>query len=702
MAGRALAAADSDDPFQRWLGLTGVTYVASGTSDSSQPAPAATLVVQLPADQKGVLYLPRRVTAFPATERMAVPAGQELWLFVLAKSAPVALVVIPPIPAGSERVVEARDIQASPAAVVGWVHLLDADRNALKTARGVSLPRIRITGMTKDFDAGTLPAPEDLGGALVLFSGVPPGAAELQISGRGWLPYRSKVTAGPQHVTLLQSPIQARVSATLVVSWSTLGDLSALERSFESCETAPPPRLELVVSSCPTPVSGQPFDPSKCQLIRKEPQVMEMTYGSVTIGEVPPGLYQAELHYGKLPPVGATTTLAPLDLRPLRLFAAYTEVYGSLTHGDKPLEKAARIEFPGNGAGFAAGDGSDYHGVLPGRDTTIASDAKVDIVTCRGARTFILTDRPIVPHMRFDIDIPDNVLTISVIDTFTRQPIPSANVKYVVMSLAFPRVPKVTRVFPLSAGTAGAREADADNPESAAGRLVLRAVPHREIRLEVNGPGYKKQVIDPFTMDRTETKDLEVQLIPLSGDEGRILSSHPFEKAMIYWHSPTGAATEVADLAFDGKFYVERQHFSEETMTIVSTSHPLWVAHAPLPERRKPLEIRFPDGAPVREAEVWIPLLPARLVTPIGVTIGGLRVPGEALAQHLALRGEKPLIRGPGPLYVRALAATGAIEILRGPSLPADMAARVPRDFAPTAKQPLPPTSNVVAFGGKS
>jgi hypothetical protein len=56
------------------------------------------------------------------------------------------------------------------------------------------------------------------------------------------------------------------------------------------------------------------------------------------------------------------------------------------------------------------------------------------------------------------------------------------------------------------------------------------------------------------------------------------------------------------------------------------------------------------------------------MVTPVGVAIGGLRGPQPVLAQHLALRGVAPLVMGGGPLLIPALAESGPIDILRGPS----------------------------------
>src|SRR5260221_4367961 len=297
-------------------------------------------------------------------------------------------------------------------------------------------------------------------------------------------------------------------------------------------------------------------------------------------------------------------------------------------------------------------------------------------------------------HARFDIDVPDNVLTVTVVDTFTHMPVSTATLRYVVMSArARPRHPVVTRVL---------KQDNAEGEDRAEGRFTIKEVPEREIRLEVSSPGYKKQDVDPFSMTKSEKKDLEVQLVPLSGSQGKIVSARPFEKGTIFGFSAAGLDTERPDLSPDGTFFFEQPHRPrDETMTVVSFSHPLWITSAPMVERSKPLEVRFPDTAPVREADVGIPGLPDRVATLLGVAIGGMRVPAPAFALHLGLRGLEPRVRGAGPLHVPDLAETGPIDILRGPSIGAMMAAQVVGNFVPLASKRFVPGINRIVFDGK-
>jgi hypothetical protein len=714
-------AGDREKPIERWLSAQAVTCVASDSALTFPPGlwnvfartkgavsidpivvdgasappnldivlvPAATLVVQLPPGAAGVLYAPKHAVAFPAAERTTVPAGEELWLIVVSKGAPVAVVPIAAAEAGIERVVDARSISDAPA-VLGWIHVSEADRNAVKNARGVQLPRIAI----KETVAASLPAPDLLNGAFVLFRGIAEGVTELRLDGRGWLPFRRSFRITPQSVTLLREPIAARASATVIVNWSTFGDLAALDRSLGSCD--PPkeaPRLELIIAACPPPKPGKSIDPDSCVVVRKETLRTELTFGTVTIDEVPPGTYRAELRFGRLPPMDSMSDVPPLQQRPIQVQAHYFEAYGSLTRGGEPLRDDARIAFPLDGVGFALAKTGEYRGVVK---DSFREDAKIDVVTCSGKRAFVITDRgmEVFRRARYDIDIPDNTLTVNVVDTFTQMPLAAAALKYVIMSLRVPRHPILTR-------EASQSEAGDDPGKHVAGQFVINGLPERELRLTVSCPGYRKKEIDPFSMTKSEKKTIDVDLVPLGGSEAKVLSAHPFVNGTIFWFSSGGVETERADLAPDGTFHFEQTHYRDETMSVVSASHPLWILRAPRVEKATPLQVRFPDSAPQRDAEVTIENVSARLVTLIGVTIGGFRVPQPVLAQHLALRGLPSVMNGGGPLFLPALAETAPIDILRGPSVlqRQTQLVDVTRTFAPVATKRLEAESASVTF----
>jgi hypothetical protein len=716
------AAGDRDNPFQRWLlaadltcvrasepvtfpsGLWNVFARAGESAVSSAPLlvdgdaapatlslsldPAATVSALLAAGQRGVVYAPRRAVAYPITQpRVIVPAGEELWLFVLEKTTPIALLPIAAIEVATTRTVDARS--GGPSSVVGWLEVPEGERAALRDVRGVDPPDIRASSGGQTRTADPLPPFERLHGAFVRIRDVAAGDTELEIAGRGWIPHRRRAKVAAS-LSMAGGSLLVRGASTLVVNWSTAENLRALDDSVGSCGTSEKlPQFTIAISACSPGRPGEPLDTSSCSVVREGVLPHDVTFGALTVEDVAPGTYRAELRYGKLPPASGVVTVAAFQQRPLRVHAMYYTLYGGVTLGGQPLGEDAVLEFPG-GIGFASAESGEYRAVL--RSAILGSDAQITVAACDGSpRAVVLSDRLLRSNTRFDIDIPANELLITVSDTFTRMPLTGAAVRFNVMSRSLPRRVVLARTL---------ATADDDAGQS---RLVIEFVPEREIHLSISHPGYQKQDIEPFSMTKSEKKTLDVQLVPLRGNRGKILSQRPFENGAVYWYSAGGAETERAELAPDGTFIHANWHGPDETMTVVSQSHPIWTSMTPNLERRQTLEVRFPD-APVREVEVSVRKGDPRDMRHVGVSVGSLRIPQPALRQHLFLRGLPPTIRGAGPMRIRDIAETGPIDILLGPTV-AELSARAAGmdlfalpQFAESPRQRLKPGATTVVF----
>lgn len=694
------AAGNVRTPIGRWLSSQQTTCVAAGSTldlppgtwnvfgrtdgaistdpvlagSASAPArlslhlvPAATLLPTLPAGRTGVVYAPRRGIAYPVSgSRMAVPAAETLWLIAMEKNQPAAVFVILPIEAGTERTVDARGGGVG-AAILAWLQFAEEDRAALATARGVSLPHVRMTqgGIAKDSDP--LPPLEALDGALVLLRGAAAGDAEIDVGGRGWLSSRRRVKI-ERTVTVVSEPLAVRPAATLIVQWSTADDLVALNEKIGSCSVDKKrvPQFEISVASCPAQQRpNEPVDPATCRPVRQESFPANVDFGDLTVEDIPPGTYRAEMRFGNLPPVQRVVRVTAFQQAVARLQAHYFEIYGSLTRGGKALGEDASLTFP-SGTGFAARESGEYHAAL---ESSLEVDAAIRIASCESnLRATVLTDAPVRPRARNDIDIPDNELVVEVIDTFTRMPLPGASVRVTVFSLRMPHRP----VLEHKLTTADVR---------GVARAVLTSVPEREIVINVSLSGYQKQVVAPFTMPRNERKTIEVQLVPLRGSPARIVSQREFDSGSVLWFSAAGEETERAELGPDGAFFYANAHGPDETMAVVSKSHPLWVVRAPSAARGQTLEIPFPDAAPPRTFEVTLAAADRQSVRHIGLAVRGLRVPLGALRAHQGLRNLPYVLRGPGPLLIRDVAETGPIEVVLGPS-PEEVSRRVADPFA--------------------
>lgn len=663
-------AADASNPFKRWFASQEVVCggaiprgswnVFGRTADAISPmsvlvsgedvvslelVPAATVVPVLPQGRGGLIYVPRRKSGFAfddKTARVSVPANEELWLFVVDKAKPVALFPIAAIETGKEQRVDARG--DGPPAVVGWLRIAEEDRAAIANTSGLVAPGVRAGAQESD----PLPSLRFLDGALFRVRDVPAGDAELRIEGRGWLRDRVAVKV-EKTLTVAPQPLTVRASGNLTVHWNTGADLVALNNALGSCEETRDSSYGVIaILSCPRERPGQPFDPKACAPVREERFDPLQRFGSVTLDDVVPGTYRAELRLGKLPPIAGQVAVPPMQTKEIFLEAMYFAAYGSITRGGDPLGERVQLEFP-TGPGFAPTDSAEYHATLR---SLVGMEAQIKVKACDGSPSaVVLTDEAMRPNVRYDVELPANKLTLTVTDTFTREPLRGSTLKYEVMSL---RVPKrvVMEQTVLTDGD---------------GRIVMESIPVREIHLAVSRPGYQKQELEPFTMPKRDEKEIDVELVPLRGNSGKITSDRPFESGVVVWYAANGSETERADLDTDGTFIYMNEHAADETMAVVSRSHPLWVVRSPAVERHQAIKVRYPN-APVRNVTVGLATANRRDSWHIGFVIGGVRVPPPVFAMHQAMRKEPAFARGDQQLQVRDLLETGPIEVLLGPT----------------------------------
>jgi hypothetical protein len=713
------AARDGENPFRRWLASQELTCVAAGSltfppglwnvfaradgvlspvtliDGAAAPAaialplaPAATLVPLLPAGRGGIVYTTRSGSAFPiaaGTQSLSVPAGEPLWLIVIDRSTPAAVFTTPAIEAHGQRSLDARGGGGS--AVMTWISVPESDRKAIAAAHNIASPHVAIKGGD---ESEPLPPPETMHGAFVLLRGIATaGEKQLELSGRSWLPSSEKVKVAAQPVTISEQPLVAHGASTVIVNWSANDGIVELSRDIPDCDSAnaKPPQFELSLLSCPSPQPPErTVDSASCQVIRHETLATDRLYGTFTLDGVPPATYRAELKFGNLPPIETGVVALPFEIQNLRLVAGYDQVYGDVTFGGEPLSKDATIGFAGNGHGFAHREKSNYRAAL---DHMLATDDVINIAACDDPlRAFVVVDRYAPRSQRFDIEIPDNELTLTITDTFTQIAIPGATVRYSVMSKLLPRRPVVTRTV------------SAKGEESS---VVIRSLPERELRITVSAPGYQKQDLEPFSLTKSEHRKLEVKMMPLRGSRGLIVSPTAFDNASILWFSPSGTEIEHAEVSSDGTFVYAREHQGDETLAVVSQSHPLWVLRSPAVARGATMTLQFPN-AQRRSFEVALHGGNSTDNHYIAIVVGGVRVPAPAFSQHAILRRMQTVVRNVRPLAVSDIAQTGPIQIILGPTTDELLSRWLGTDFfalpqfAGAPREPLAPGAESVTF----
>lgn len=725
------AAGDRDDPFKRWLESDRVVCVAAGPNVTFPPglwnvfaridgqaigaprllegsrAPsqltfslerAGAIVDAAPPGVRAAFYVPRLAYAIPAEARTTVPAGEELWLFLIPRESAQdlenpnrkivvkSLLSVPAVGAATTRSADARPRATSE--VIGWLRVPPEFRTTVRKLRETA----RAEGVVgKDFvlEADPLPEPARLHGAFVRVRGLPAGSFALGVGGKGWL---SDARGGTVEdaVTIVPAALDVRPAGSLFVNWSRVRSLHQLNDAIGVCSRdRKRPQLEIALSRCAAPTGDELVDSTTCRIVNRTAADALQPHGSYALNDLAPGFYQAEMRFGNLPPVSGTATVVAHEQRNVYVRADYEQIAGDLTKGGKAIAEPATLTFEGsNGIGASlrllpnwalqpprpprAGpsDKPDpearrrayenfYTVIQVGYQAVVKTlpqtDSKIEVMACDGdPRVTILADAVAKPGERFNLVIPDNEIRFRVIDTYTQAVLPGAAIRYTVLSKSEPHTPVLTGVV----------WTDREGPSE--GSAKLTSLPERKTTFAVSYPGYDRQTVGPFTFKDREERTIEVQMVPARGGRSKIASDAEFVNGAVYWYSADGIQKEVVELHPDGTFFSSGSHSSNEIMAVISESHPLWVRPSPAVDSRRGVEIAFPSMQ-AREIDVVIADDREDEAHHVGLVIGGVRVPIAALVQHQSVRRQRSLVRPSVPLRLTAIGESGPIDVLLGP-----------------------------------
>ena len=84
------------------------------------------------------------------------------------------------------------------------------------------------------------------------------------------------------------------------------------------------------------------------------------------------------------------------------------------------------------------------------------------------------------------------------------------------------------------------------------------------------------------------------------------------------------------------------------TLAVVSQSHPLWVIHSPAVARGETMTLQFPNAPPW--FDVVMRAASRATAATLAIVVGGIRIPIQALQQHVTLRRMQMLLRNARPL----------------------------------------------------
>jgi hypothetical protein len=270
-----------------------------------------------------------------------------------------------------------------------------------------------------------------------------------------------------------------------------------------------------------------------------------------------------------------------------------------------------------------------------------------------------------LPNSRYDIDLPDNRVTVEAADSENGTPIAGALVRYgafrgdEMSSLYYFRL----AYAPDASGNEVLTRTGAD------GHYVIRNLPpEKTLRVCLEHDDYERTCAEPMTLTSTQARTLRIEMKPKKGFAGRIAGANDVVAGQLYWFAADGRETERTVLKPDGTFRFNVRHEPGEAVVFVSANLPLFAFPQPFLGERDPMNVTMPP-APSRTFEVSIGEDRRQEDAIVTIEIGGLVVPYPPFAQHLALHGSRLDIRNRGPLVVPDILQTGPIAVILGPPL---------------------------------
>lgn len=456
--------------------------------------------------------------------------------------------------------------------------------------------------------------------ALLFFRGVPAGEQRITLSGERWKDAQRsvKVDAGAIAVA---DPLVARSGSKLRVHWwapVALASLAHPERECGKKQEATPILFALSLLECPDQKPDgtiEMVDRRQCSVVVTRELPPDAVKGAVELPDIGAGLYFARVTYPGLPPFFKSIRVTPDDINDADVEVRYVTFFGKVMRAGKPLHVRLfdAVTDPETG---------DYTAVMT-RLPKVGVPLRLQ--PCEGGRSLtVVPDEAPAENARYDIDVPDNRLTIHVVDADSHAPIEKAMIN---MAALENDKPEATHF----AGPSGTTDAE--------GRLVIEsAVANKRLQICASRTDYENKCAERFRLDSDAEKTIELALNKATIRHGRVVLAGAQQSASVTWWSPDGRLTEIVQVKEDGTFEFKRTHAAGEIVTYASANQPFIAMRQPPLNADEVFEIRLAIGARLRTFQVA--LSPdAHDNAYVTIALGDMVVPLDALARHISMHG---------------------------------------------------------------
>ncbi|MHB0972073.1 MAG: hypothetical protein ACYC7A_21860 [Thermoanaerobaculia bacterium] len=493
--------------------------------------------------------------------------------------------------------------------------------------------------------------------SLVFFRGVPPGKATLSASGRFWQHIEAPLSVERRAAQLFEPVIPLSPAGALAVRWRVDSPAGAGGGRTECSEgeTAPPPEEEaqvevglpsaVVIYQCRTET---PKDPDDC-VIYGTADLPEGTFGNNVFEGLPAGEYTIEF---SRPPVlrKRDVRVNALELTEEHLDLKTSGVFGRITRDGSPVH--AKIRFGSSANAVSDPESGEYFAEW--KSDHGSNNSRVDVIPCDGTKGLALLGSPDPDSGRpFDVEFPDNSLSVEVVDDSSGKPIQSAKVHYAVAQTEDDRQTPIDGVF----------EVDSE------GTVTIKEVsPVGFIDICADAEGYEKSCEKRFQLAPRKDKHLRFSLVKTVAHKGRLLFPAGVRGGHVRFVVDPGIILASAKIAADGTFTYELSESRPDIYLVVSGHNvPLFAAPYSPPAPGDILEIS-PPAVPL--TVITVARRSSGQSAPFTIRIGSFQIPRIVLQVHQTSRNLADRVDASQPVRVPDIAATGQIAVIMGPEGP--------------------------------
>lgn len=496
--------------------------------------------------------------------------------------------------------------------------------------------------------------------ALAFFRNVLAEAATIAATGSRWK--SADVKIDPKGGLLVSDrPVTVDATSKLTVHWWMPLDPASLRVDSGACDAPEPPSFraeEMATGKTFKVTLSISVDPRSrpvqyVEFASRELPMNELK-GNVEFEGVPAGPHYLEFAFPGLPVVSR-----PVDVTTKSSSEADAEVnwlsfFGCVTRGGKPVHARifATVTDPQTGRYVAV----VTH--LPGKQMHYIS-------SCDGKFSpykFVPDVAP-VENAAYDVDIPENEVSVDVADKKSCAPVQGATIR---LAAAMPDDQSKRAMH-------FAGPADGPNKTDENGHVTIGPVlTNRELLICAEQDDYLTGCAERFTM-KEASKSIRIELEKSLKLRGLVSVGVALEKAMamVVWFTPSGEIDEmVRKIAPDGTFVYTKAHAEGQVAAFISAVTPLYVFLQPHLDDGEIFQIAFP---PVRTRSFAVSIPEGSpMHGNLGLKVGDLFVSLNALAWHLGPRLHAVnLLMSPGKtLQIPDILETGPISAVLIPDVP--------------------------------